>query len=351
MRDTIIGGIIGYGAYVPRFRIKTNDIARAHNKHPDTITSRIRVTEKSVPAHDEDAITMGVHAAQNALTRAQISPKIINALYMGSESHPYAVKPSSTIVGQTLGLSNRYSAVDMEFACKGATAALQSGLSFVNTDMGDYALIIGSDTAQAHSGDILEYATGAGSAAFIVTQNIESCCAYIHKTLSISSDTPDFWRRPSQTCPQHAGRFTGTPAYFHHTIATAQAILEESNLQARDFDYVVFHQPNGAFPASAAKKLGFKPEQYEPFLLVKQIGNTYSASSLLALTAVLDQAQPDQKILLVSYGSGSGSDAFIITTTELITHKQKLTKQTHHYISHKTYIDYTQYQKQIARQT
>ena len=76
--------------------------------------------------------------------------------------------------------------------------------------------------------------------------------------------------------------------------------------------YAIFHQPNTKFPQRAAKMLGFTPEQIQPGLLVPVIGNTYSGSAIIGLTAVLDVAQPGDRILLVSFGSGAGSDAFAV---------------------------------------
>ena len=40
-------GIISYGAYIPRLRIKSSDIAKAWGKDPQTITGGLGIIEKS----------------------------------------------------------------------------------------------------------------------------------------------------------------------------------------------------------------------------------------------------------------------------------------------------------------
>ena len=125
-------------------------------------------------------------------------------------------------------------------------------------------------------------------------------------------------------------------------------ILKETATTIQDFDFVILHQPNSKFPLAIAKQLGITKEQIMPGLLVSSIGNTYSASSPLSLTTVLDHSKPNQKILLVSYGSGSGCDAFIFKTTALIEKKQNLAKKTNDYISNKKYISYEQYKRQTS---
>jgi hydroxymethylglutaryl-CoA synthase len=340
-------GIIGYGTYIPRFRITIDEIAKANNEVSKKIHQTIAIKEKSVHGKDEDSVTMAICASQNALKRTNLKPESIEAIYIGSESHPYSVKPSATIIGQALGIGNNYLAADMEFACKSGTAALQVCAGVVSSNICNYAIAIGSDTAQAKPGSILEYTSAAGSAAFIIGKNPPEWCASIDKTISISSNTPDFWRRNRQKYPTHAGRFTANPSFFQHTMQTTQQILKIMNMKTTDFDHVVFHQPNGKFPIIAAKKLGFSSKQFSTSLLVSEIGNTYSASSLLGLSAILDEAKPNQKILLVSYGSGSGSDAFIISTTNRITRMQKKAQKVKCQISMKKYILYSEYRKNL----
>jgi hydroxymethylglutaryl-CoA synthase len=94
--------------------------------------------------------------------------------------------------------------------------------------------------------------------------------------------------------------------------------MRENGYKPEDFDYAVFHQPNGKFPVRVARMLGFRSEQIEQGLVVRKVGNTYSGSSVLGFSAILDVAKPGDKILLVSFGSGAGSDAFIFDITDRI---------------------------------
>ena len=332
-------GIVGYGAYVPRYRLPASEVADIWTEG-NAVTP---VKQKSVPGLDEDVATMSLEAARNALHRAEgVSPQRIGAVWVGSESHPYAVKPTSTIVAEAIGATPHTQAADWQFACKAGTEALQAAIGFVGSGMAEYALAVGMDAAQGRPGDALEYTAGAGGAAYLVGL-AENAIAEFEGSLSYVTDTPDFWRRQHERYPEHGGRFTGEPAYFHHITSAAQQLLDETHLQASDFTYVVFHQPNGKFPLKVGQELGFKREQILPGLLVNEIGNTYAGSSLIGLTAVLDIAQPGDRILLVSFGSGAGSDAFSIRVKKA--RAQNSVPTTQDYLARQVMINYATYSR------
>jgi hydroxymethylglutaryl-CoA synthase len=336
-----LAGIVSWGCYIPKSRIKAEEIARAWGNNGESIKESLKVTEKSVPAIDEDTATMAVEAARNAVAARNIDAGKIIAVYIGSESHPYTVKPTGTIIAQAIGMSEKYTTADFEFACKAGTAAIQVACSMASDG---YVLAGGADTAQAAPGDILEFTAAAGAAVFIVG---EDAAAEINHTVSYTTDTPDFWRRSGQKYPSHGGGFTGEPAYFKHVINATKMLFEKANTSAKDYDYAVFHQPNGKFPMAAARRLGFSKEQVLPGLIVSKIGNAYSASSLLGLCAVLDIAKPGQRILLTSYGSGAGSDSFDITVTEKIKDVKPLKVQD--YIGNRRYIEYPKYLRNTGK--
>ena len=341
-------GIIGYGAYVPRYRIKAEEIAAQWGDDPEVIKRGLLLYEKTVPGQDEDTITIAYQAAKYALVRAGIDPKEIGAIYIGSESHPYAVKPSGTIVAQALGMTPEIHIADYEFACKAGAEAMFVSYSHVKSGNMKYAMAIGADTSQGAPADALEYSAAAGGSAFIFGADEDKIIAEVLYTYSYTTDTPDFWRREHQMYPQHGGRFTGEPAYFKHVISAGRNIMEMAGLTAKDIKWAVFHMPNGKFPLRAGAKLGFTKEQIEPGWVVPWQGNTYSGASPNGLTATLDKAaQPGDLILMVSFGSGAGSDSFIFRVTERINEVRDMVPHLWDLIhtDKKQYLTYGQYAK------
>ena len=337
-------GIISYGTYIPLYRLAVSEIANAWHKEAKEIEKALGVIEKAVPSYDEDAVTIAIESALSLYRNTSLRPEDTDVLLVGSESHPYAVNPTATIVGEFVGFNHQYLASDMQFACKAGTAAMQAIAGLVASGHARTGLAIGADTAQSKPHDVLEYASAAGGAAFLLGQ--ENLVAEMLADTSYSSDTPDFWRRDGIRYPSHAGRFTGEPAYFTHVLGAARQLLDMSKLKPKDFHYCVFHMPNGKFPRDAAKRLGFTDSQLAPSLIVESIGNSYSATALLGLAAVLDIAKPNEKIFVVSYGSGAGSDGFIFRATKYFLFAKK--RQASHdrvidHINRRMPIDYLTY--------
>lgn len=331
-------GVVGYGAYVPRYRLPCREVSRVWTEG----NSATPILEKAVAGLDEDVCTMSCEAARNALARSGSDPHEIGAVWVGSESHPYAVKPTSTIVAEVIGAVPNTQAADWQFACKAGTEAMQAAFGFVAASMAKYALSIGMDEAQGRPGNELEYTAGAGGAALLVGPSSEAV-ANLEGSLSYVTDTPDFWRRQAKKYPEHGQRFSGEPAYFHHTMTAASNLMEAMGTQPDDYAHVVLHQPNRKFPQRAGKLLGFNAQQLETGLLAATIGNTYAGAPLLGLSAVLDVAQPDDLILLVSYGSGAGSDAIQLRATNRLVERQDCAPKTQDYISRRKEIDYSTY--------
>jgi hydroxymethylglutaryl-CoA synthase len=328
-------GIVGYGVYTSRFRIKEEGI------------------ERSVPFIDEDAVTAAVESGKLALIHSGVDSALVGKIYVGSESNPYAVKPIASKVAQVLKLGEEdediqgVDAVDTEFACKAASSMFKDAASLVNYPKSGikYAMVIGADNSQAAPrgcpGGELDLFVGFGGSAFIFGKY--DVIAEIEGWYSCTSDTPDFWRRDGEPFPMHGGRFTGDPAYFKHVRKAATRLMERLNVRAGDINYFVTHQPNPQFPVRVAKELGFKDEQYAVSLQVTKFGNTYSGSSPMGLAAVLDIAKPEERILVTSYGSGAGSDAYLLRTTSQLIDKRQRQKINVKYQAENPFVEYVDY--------
>jgi hydroxymethylglutaryl-CoA synthase len=290
-----------------------------------------------------------------ALIHSGADPSLVGKVYVGSESNPYAVKPIASKVAQVLKLGEEermdgmqgVDAIDTEFACKAATSMFKDAAALVYYPGArtPHAMVIGTDNSQAaprdELGGELDFFVGYGGSAFIF--GMHDVIAELESWYSCTSDTPDFWRRDLEPYPRHGGRFTGEPAYFKHVVKAAKRLMEKLKLRPGDVDYFVSHQPNISFPIKVARALGFREEQYMPGLQVAKFGNTYSGSSPIGLAAVLDKAKPDERVVIVSYGSGAGSDAYSLVTTSQIGEKRRRQKFNVQHQVENSYIEYVDY--------
>ncbi|MGE5556324.1 MAG: hydroxymethylglutaryl-CoA synthase [Methanocella sp.] len=334
-KDYELPGIVGYGVYTSRFRYKEES------------------WEHAVPFLDEDSVTAAVEAGKQALIHSALDSQLIGKVYAGSESNPYAVKPIAAKVAQVLKLGKEegdvqsVDAIDTEFACKAGSSMFKDACALVSYPRSNinYAMVIGTDNSQAAPrgcpGGELDQFVGYGAAAYIFGK--QDVIAEVEGWYSCTSDTPDFWRRDGEPHPMHGGRFTGDPAYHKHVRKAASKLMEQCNLKASDLNYFVPHQPNPSFPVRIAKDLGFKEEQFMPAIQMTKFGNTYSGASLIGLAAILDIAKPDERILVTSYGSGAGSDAYIIRTTSQILDKRKRQKVNNKFLAENPFVEYVDY--------
>lgn len=333
-------GIVSYGFYIPKYRIRVEDIANTWGKNPQDVKRSLRVIEKAVAGCDEDSLTMAHESASMALHDMFLKKDDIKAIFFGSETPPYVVNPASTILGEFLGIDHHYLAYDTQFACKAATGAMISATSLVKSGYTNYALVVASDKANSKPHDALEYTTSSGSAAILLGK--EDVILEIIDQTSFSTDTPDFWRREGIRYPSHGGRFTGKPSYFFHIQQAVNELLKKTRMKPSDFKCAIFHMPNGKFPREAAGSLGFSNSQIEQSLIVDYLGNSYTATVLTGLASVLEKAKTGDLILLVSYGSGAGSDAFVFKVTKNLEKRRRIFRKL---VEDKKYIDYPTYLK------
>lgn len=362
-------GILGYGVYIPWERIKTEKIVREREKKRrdlsqilDKVRNGLLLKYKSIASSTEDTTTIATEAAENALRMAGIDARLIESVALGSESKPYAVGTSSRHVASFVGIGEHVFIADLEGACNSGMQAVNFIQSQIKCGDIKYGLAIGSDVAQAPKGDPLEYSAGAGSGAFVlgrgdVVATIEDMAAY-------SSLTLDFWRREEAQVPKHFGKTT-VEAYKSHVIgAIAHLLKRNPGLHIRDFDHITFHQPSGYMPLKTCKtllqenieclpdpsvedRIRLTPDDIEwkvkPWLRVLDTGNTYAASTHIAISSILDKASPGDEVLAVSYGSGAYTIATWLRVQDAIESKRGRTPSVDDYVARKREIQLDTY--------
>ena len=333
-------GIVGYGAYVPRFRIKRDEYVKAWGSF-----SPRGVEEKAVAGLDEDVVTMTVESSVGALKRAGISASQLNGMFFGSTSAPYVEKLSSSTIVASLDGPSEIFVADFGFSTKAGTAALLSCLDFVSSDRGDLGLVGASDMSQAMPTDSLDHGLGAGSASFVIGRN--DVMANIEGSRCSSLEIiGERYRRHGKLFLKDSGIAAYTEQAFNQALTiSVTGLLTNLGLKADEFAYAVFQQFDGRTAYEIGKKLGFKENQISPSMTVTKIGDSGSASPLIGLCAVLDVARPGDRILVASYGSGSGSDAISLVATGKLVERRNNALMVENYLAQKEYIDYLTYLK------
>lgn len=341
MEETVLEiGILGYGVYVPRYRIKRDEYLKAWG----SFAARA-VDEKTVPGFDEDIVTMAVEASLNSLKRVGVDPAEINALYLASTSAPYVEKLLSSTIATALGLSNNVTVADYTSSTKAGTSALLSCFDFIASGRGKYGLAVASDCPIAKPGSSLERGFGAGASAFVIGEG--KPVATVEGSNSISSEALGLrFRRDGEKYVEDSAIRPYTELVFNQIVmSNALALMEKLDRKPEHFSHIILQQFDGREPYRLGSRLGFSNLQIETGTVVSKTGDTGACSTLIGLTAVLDTAKPGERVLIVSYGSGAGSDAISILVHEGVEERRLKAPSTGDYLVNKEYVDYITYLK------
>ncbi|MHA2156133.1 MAG: hypothetical protein ACXABU_12385, partial [Candidatus Hodarchaeales archaeon] len=195
--------------YKVAFRMMKDTVNRFRGKALRSVrwvyNQRLLLREKIVPGPNEDALTAGIQSLNYAIKRADIEPTQIDALFVVSESYPYAVKSSTAIAGKA-GLTNLRFGVRGEFACKPFGEFLEIGAALIDADRCRYVAITATDASQGAPGDDLEFSASFYSTTIILGK--DNGIAELKGRTSVNYDFSDFVRKEGESFPEHEGQGT-----------------------------------------------------------------------------------------------------------------------------------------------
>ncbi len=253
MEDKITAGLIGYGAYIPRFRLKVEDIWDAWIDPvnvPAVIFKRKALTEKAVNRWDEDSVTMAIQAAKASLEIAGLSGIELGAIYFGSCTNPCVSRAAAVTIAEALQTTSELLCTDCQFSTKSGTAALQICIAMADAEIAKYSLAIGSDALSRHiaPNDRLEYSASSGASAFII--GTERLIAKFEGIYSYTTQTPEFFRLDGERYIKHASGEEEQYlwGYTNHVKRAIEGYFKKYGNTVNDFSYVTISQPDGRLP-------------------------------------------------------------------------------------------------------
>jgi hydroxymethylglutaryl-CoA synthase len=303
-----MAGIVAYGAYVPRYRLKRMTIFQAMGWiNPTTIM--LAQGEKAVANQDEDSLTIATAAALDCLGTTDRSS--IQGAFLASTTLPYLERQNAGIMAAALNLREDLRSADFTGALKSGTSALLSALEAVGSGSLEQVLVAAADCRLGRMGSPQEMVFGDGGAALVVGGR--NVIAEFKGSYSLTADFVDHVRGSKTSFDrQWEDRWIRDSGFGELIPKAIAGLLNRSGLRIGDFSKVIFQCPYDAERKSLAKILKMDPLGIqEP--LHGTVGETGSAHSLLLFVRALEEAKPGDRILLVSFGSGCDALHFEVT--------------------------------------
>ncbi|MDT9698367.1 hydroxymethylglutaryl-CoA synthase [Streptomyces sp. P17] len=305
----------------------------------------------SVPAADEDIVTMAATAAAPIVERHGSDG--IRTVILATESSIDQAKSAGIYVHTLLGLPSATRVVELKQACYGATAALQFALGLVRRDPAQRVLVVAADVSKYELDSPGEATQGAAAVAMLV--GADPALVRIEEPSGVfTADVMDFWRPNYREAALVDGQ-ESIGAYLLAVQGSWKDYTEQGGRALDEFAAFCYHQPFTKMAYKAHRQLlnycghGVDEDRVTRDLGLTTaynnvIGNSYTASLYLALAALLDQADDltDRHIGFLSYGSGSVAEFF--AGTPVPGYREHLRTKAHREaVDRRTPVDYARY--------
>jgi hydroxymethylglutaryl-CoA synthase len=245
-------GIDAAGFSAPRYYMKLKDLAKERLVDPDKFKKGLMSIEMRVPEVNEDIISIGLKAGYNALLRGNVSPKEIDALFVGTETITYAVKSVSNIFAELLGISPNSFTQDCYNACAGGTLALLNAIALIEKGViENKAMVISADISSYQMGSPSEPTQGSGAVALIISKN-PRVAVFGEKFGKVSGNVDDFFRPAYEKNAKAFGRYS-VDTYLDFQLRAYDDLI--NNIGDFHADFYSFHAPYSKLPIKCMQQI------------------------------------------------------------------------------------------------
>lgn len=299
-------GIAAWGAYAPRLRLSRQAVTEANAWVAPNLRAKAK-GERSMANWDEDALTMAVEAARDALGPGD-DRSAIDALYFASTTAPFVDRQNAGIVAAALTLEKAIASADVTGSQRCGLAALGQALAAVQGGAARRALVATGEHRRSRAASSQELDNGDGAAAFVVSA--EAGAAEFLGRGSVTDDFVDHFRGADgafdYAWEERWIRDEGVVKLVPPAIRRA---LEVSGLNASDVAHFCFPSTFAGMAESLARTIGIAPEAVRDNLALA-LGEAGCAHGPLMLAHALERARPGEIILVAQFGQGAEALVF-----------------------------------------
>ena len=352
-------GIESLSFYVPRYSMDLKTLAEHKNIDFNKFYTGLGQQRMSILPPDEDIVTMGAHAAREAMNG--INPSSIDTIMFATESGIDQSKSAAVYVHGLLGLPPNCKSVELKQACSSGTAGLLMALAMVRVQPQKKILLIAADVARYGFDTPGEPTQGAGAVAMVISAT-PKLMTLESENGSYTNDVMDFWRPNYMEEALVDGKYS-IKIYLKALDECWNQYVRETGRDFNYFKHFCYHMPFTKMAQKAhmhlAKYAGehkFSKEdlltQITPSLRYNRLtGNLYAASLYVGLASLLEDT-PDitgNKMGMFSYGSGCVGMFF---GGQVLKGYQQYTKRDMHesLLSNQQELSYEQYREMYEHQ-
>ena len=303
--------ILGCGSYLPQRIVTNDDLAKTLETSDEWIYSRTGIKQRHIVSEAETTTYMAEQACRQALAHAGIEQSAIGLVIVATTT-PDQAFPSTAILLQDALQIARCIAFDVSAACAGFIYALNFADLSIRSGQVDYALVVGSEI-MSRLVDWTDRKTcilfGDGAGAVVLGRSEQPG---IHKVL-LNADGSLHHLLYSKanihaiTTAQAPVQMQGGEVFKHAVTALEQCVVrlvEDSELNYRDIDWLVPHQANARFLKAIAKKLALSEDKVVQ--TIARHANTSAASVPLALDEAVKSGQIKRgdNLIMEAFGAG-----------------------------------------------
>ena len=312
--------IAGVGYSLPETVITNDDLTKLYETSDEWIYTRTGIKERRVVSGEQNAIDLGLEAAQNALAKAKMKPEEIDLILAASSAPPDLYPAIACHIQSRLGITKPIPAFDITAACSGLIYGLSIAKAYIASGMYKNILIVATDNNSrlvdwTDRGTSILFGDGAG--AMVVTQaedgiddvisiDIEADGNY-GNLIELSFDgkncplVEQYEEKPKGIRMNGRGVYTFVAKILPHYV---ENLVEKSGMKADDIDYLIPHQANIRIIQAVQERLGYPDEKV--VTNIKYYGNTSAASIPIALAESVEKGKVKLGTTAILCGVGAG---------------------------------------------